>query len=473
MKKYFITTSIAYTNSSPHIGFALELIQADLIARLKRKEKEVFFLTGTDEHGSKIYKASLKAKKEPQEFVDEIAKEYEELLEKLNISHNLFIRTTDKEIHYPGVEKLWNKLKEEGDLYKKKYKGLYCLGCEAFVSKRDLIEGKCPNHLVKPEEVSEENYFFRLSKYKEEIEKAIKSDRVKIIPEERKREMLNFLKEGLDDVSFSRPKEKVKWGIPVPGDESQRIYVWCDALVNYLSGAGYGRKEKEFNSLWPTDIHFIGKDILRFHSIIWIGMLLSSKLELPQNIFVHGFITSKGQKMSKTLGNVVNPFHLIDEMGSDPVRYFFLREAPPGKDSDFTREKFLSRYHGDLSDGLGNLISRTVGLSKRANVKEISAKEEIKRWVKETKEESFSLAKDFRFNEALERIWLLIHKTDSYIEEKKPWEKKEDQKEVISNLLFICLSLSEIIEPFLPETGERIKGAIERGEGKPLFPRLE
>ncbi|MEK7071762.1 MAG: methionine--tRNA ligase, partial [Patescibacteria group bacterium] len=357
--KFYITTSIAYTNAPPHIGFALETIQADVLARYRRVSGDgVFFLTGTDEHGAKIAKAAEKFGKNPQEFTDEISAKFQELTKGLNLSNDDFIRTTDQSRHWPTVKDIWLKLKENNDIYKKNYKGLYCLGCEAFITQKDLIDGKCKIHLKEPEAIDEENYFFRLSKYSSKIEELIKKDEVKIIPQEKKNEMLNFVRQGLEDISFSRPSKDLKWGIPVPDDDSQTIYVWADALVNYLLPKKY----------WPADIHCLGKDILRFHATIWLGMLLSSKLPLPKSIFVHGFITSNGQKMSKSLGNVVDPFELIRKYGADAVRYFLLREIPPTEDGDYTRQKFEARYNSDLASGLGNLVARVITLGAKFKV---------------------------------------------------------------------------------------------------------
>jgi len=269
--KFYITTSIAYTNSPPHIGFALELIQADVLARYQRSlGKETFFLTGTDEHGVKIARAAEEAVEEPRKFCDKISSKFKDLTKVLNISNDDFIRTTDKKRHWPAVEKIWLKLKANNDLYKKKYKGLYCSGCEAFITQKDLTRGKCVIHQKKPEIIEEENYFFRLSKYSKAIESAIKKDELKIIPQARKNEVLSFIKQGLEDVSFSRPRKDLKWGIPVPGDASQTIYVWADALSNYISALGYDKNDHRFKKFWPADIHCIGKDILRLKNMVWI-----------------------------------------------------------------------------------------------------------------------------------------------------------------------------------------------------------
>ena len=359
-KKFYIATSIAYTNALPHVGFALELVQADVLARYHRDlGDDTFFLTGTDEHGRKVAEAAEKLGKTPKDFTDELSDKFRGLTKALNVSNDDFIRTTDRTRHWPAVKDFWLELKEKGDIYKKKYQGLYCVGCEAFITKKDLKDGKCGIHQKEPEVVEEENYFFRLSKYSKEIERIIKTDKIRIIPPARGNEMLAFMRQGLEDVSFSRPSKDLSWGIPVPGDETQTIYVWADALINYFSGAP-GR--------WPADLHCVGKDIFKFHSLIWPGMLLSLGLPLPKAILVHGFITVAGQKMSKSLGNVVDPFELIEKYGADAARYFLLREIPPTEDGDFTIGKFEQRYNADLASGLGNLVARGITLSSKFQI---------------------------------------------------------------------------------------------------------
>ena len=466
--KFYITTSIAYTNASPHIGFALELIQADTVARYQRLSgRNVFFLTGTDEHGQKVVKAAENANKKPEEFTDEISSQFKRLKEVLNLSNDDFIRTTDKVRHWPVVQKIWLKLKENGDIYKKKYQGLYCVGCEAFITKKDLVDGKCKIHQKEPEVIEEENYFFRLSKYAKEIEEKIEKDEVKIIPRERKNEILSFIRQGLEDVSFSRPRKDLKWGIPVPDDDSQTVYVWADALVNYLSALGYPNG-KNFKDCWPPDIQFIGKDILRFHAVIWLGILLSLKLELPKSIFIHGYLTSGGRKMSKSLGNVVDPFELVKKYGTDPVRYFLLREIPSTEDGDFSYEKFEERYNADLAKGLGNLVARILTLSKNIKQKE-------DKFGKETEKVENNLRKsltELKFSEALISVWGLISACDRYIEEERPWEEKENQKEIVGNLLFALSEIAGLVKAFLPETSEKIVKQIKIQKSESLFPRL-
>jgi len=292
-KKFYITTSIAYTNAPPHIGFALELIQADVLARYHRGlGEDVCFLTGTDEHGAKIAEAAKKEGKDPQELVDELSERFKKLTEVLNISNTDFIRTSDKKRHLPVVKEVWLKLKEKEKLYKKKYKGLYCSGCEAFITEKELVNGKCPTHLRKPEVIEEENYFFKLSEYSDQIKEVIEKDKFRIVPESRKNEIINFIDQGLEDVSFSRSKEKY-WGFLVPDDDSQTIYCWVDALTNYISAIGYLDNKEKFEKYWPADIHCIGKDIQRFHALIWPAVLLALDLKLPKTLFIHGFISSE------------------------------------------------------------------------------------------------------------------------------------------------------------------------------------
>jgi len=474
-KKFYITTSLAYTNLAPHIGFALEVIQVDALARYHRfLGEDVFFLTGTDEHGQKIAKAAQEAGKEPKEFCDEISNEFRKLKEVLNLSNDDFIRTTDQRRHWPVVKKVWLKLKENGDIYKKKYKGLYCIGCEAFITKKDLVDGKCIHHQKKPEAVEEENYFFRLSKYSKKIEKTIEKDEIKIIPESRKKEMLNFVKQGLEDISFSRPRKDLKWGIPVQDDNTQTIYVWADALTNYLSALDYNKNSNKFKKYWPADVHCLGKDIQKFHCLIWPGILLSLKLSLPKTIFVHGFITVSGQKMSKSLGNVIDPFELVRKYGADAVRYFLLREIPPTEDGDFTYQKFEGRYNSDLAKGLGNLVARVITLATKFKVKSEKLKVAVKnqKVINDTWKRYRRALDEFKFNEALVSIWELISFCDKYIEKERPWEKSKKQKEVIGNLLSTIGEIAKLLKPFLPETSEKILKQIETKKSRPLFPRI-
>jgi methionyl-tRNA synthetase len=470
-KKFYITTSIPYTNAPPHIGFALEIIQADVLARYYRElGQDVFFLTGTDEHGIKTLRVARELGKDPKEYADEISGKFKDLAKVLNISNNDFIRTTDEIRHKPAVEKLWKKLNESGDIYKKKYKGFYCAGCEAFKTEKEIVDGKCVIHLAPVELIEEENYFFRLSKYTKEIQKIIESSKIEIVPESKKNETLAMLKQGMDDVSYSRSKDKY-WGIEVPGDPSQVMYVWCDALPNYISAIGYADDPKEFKKYWPAEVHCLGKDIMKFHTIFWPAMLLSAGLALPKKIFVHGFINSGGQKMSKSLGNVVDPFSLVAKYGADAVRYYLLREILPTEDGDFTIEKFEQRYNSDLASGIGNLVARVLGIASKIQLNKSKSTKKITTKIKETQKNYTDALENFKFNEALIAIWDLISFCDKYINEEKLWETKSPK--VINDLFFAIEEIGILLLPFLPETATKIGKAVEEKKSETLFPRIQ
>ena len=469
-KKFYITTSIPYTNAPPHIGHALEFLQADVLASYHRgTNNDVFFLTGTDEHGLKTLRAAEAAGKETMEFADEMSGKFKELAKILDISNDGFIRTTDEKRHKPAVYALWQKYTDNGDIYKKKFRGFYCAGCEAFKTQKELIDGKCIIHQKPVEVIEEENYFFKLSKYLPEIKKLIEADKLKIIPESKKNEILGMIEQGLEDVSFSRMKDKY-WGWPVPGDPSQNLYVWLDALPNYISGIGYIDDPKKFKRYWPTDIHCIGKDIIKFHALYWPAMLLSAKLELPKSIFIHGFINVNGQKMSKSLGNVVDPFELIAKYGADAVRYYLLREILPTEDGDFTYEKFEQRYNSDLAGGIGNLVARTIGIASKTGGKNTKLTAATKEQIKITKINYNQAIENFKFNEALIAVWDLISYCDKYINEEKLWETKKP--EVINDLFFAIKEMGILLELFLPETSKKIQIAVETKKSEILFPKI-
>ena len=321
--KFYITTAIPYPNGKPHVGFGLEILQADVLARYHRLlGEDVWFLTGTDEHGLKVFRSAQEEGIGFQEYVDRNSAEFAKLKPVLNISYDDFIRTTDRKRHWPGAQQLWRT--DSGDIYSKEYEGLYCVGCEAFINKKDLVDGECPEHHSKPEIVKEKNYFFKLTKYKKKIKELIESDELKIVPATRKNEILNLLKDS-EDFSVSRPVEKISWGIPVPDDPTQVQYVWFDALANYITAIGYGRDEETFRKWWPADVHVIGKGIFRFHAIYWPAMLLAAGLPLPKSIYVHGYISIDGEKISKSLGNVISPEEAVSKYGVDSVRYYLLR----------------------------------------------------------------------------------------------------------------------------------------------------
>ncbi len=477
--KFYITTSIIYTNAAPHIGFALELAQADVLARYQRCQgNDVYFLTGADENGVKNKKTAEKLGITPQKLVDENSAKVKNLTKKLNISNNDFIRTTDQKRHWPAVEKIWKSLDKKGDFYVKEYEGLYCSGCEAFVTKKDLDKnGLCKLHKKMPEKIKEKNYFFRLSKYENEIKERIESGKLKIFPSTRKNELISLIKEGIKDVSFSRHSSSLDWGIPVPGDKSQTIYVWADALTNYISALGYGSSNNaNFKKYWPANIHLIGKDILRFHALIWPGILLSAGISLPKTILVHGFINSGGKKISKSLGNAIDPLKIIEKYGADSLRYFLLREIPTTSDGDFTQERFDLIYSADLSSGLGNLFSRILKMvEKYCKGKIPTMKKDPKThplrinknysW-KKTRRDIDKNIENYDLSAALTSVWKLISEADKYIEETKPWElaKKEKIEElnwVLYGLLDALYQIAWMIYPFLPETSLKIAKTLK------------
>lgn len=463
--KFYITTSIAYANGAPHIGYALELVQADAVARSRRAQgDDVYFLTGTDEHGAKIARAAEAEGVTPQELTDRNAAKFKALRETLDISWDEFIRTTDRKRHWPNVIGMWQALEAKGDIYKKIYRGLYCVGHEAFVTEKDLVDGKCRDHGAPPESIEEENYFFRLSKYAPEVKRLIESGEIRIIPDGRAKEISNFIDTGIEDVSFSRPRKDLAWGIPVPHDDTQTIYVWCDALANYLAPA----------DRWPADCHMIGKDILRFHALYWPAMLLSAGMSLPKAIFVHGHITSLGLKMSKTLGNTVDPAELVQKYGADAVRYYLLREIPATEDGDFSAVKFEERYTGDLVNGLGNFAARTAALMKKHPVAPGDGEldEEVRAKIGEMKNAVMKEMENYRLREAVAAVMELVSFGDRYLNAEKPWDKAvplENARAAVRNASAILHAVGELVTPFLPGTGEK----IAKGEAQMLFPRLK
>ncbi len=487
-EKFYVTTAIDYTNGEPHIGHMLEKIQADVIARYARLQgKSVFFLTGTDEHGIKVLKTAQQHGIAVKKFAEANSKAFRRLKKELNLSWDDFIRTEDRKKHWPGVIKMWKELDKAGDLYKRTYRGLYCTGCELFMTEKDLVEGKCPIHQREPELVEEENYFFRLSAYTKTLKQKIRSGELEIIPQSRAKEILALMDRGLDDVSFSRSSEKLSWGIPVPGDASQTMYVWADALINYISAIGYGRDSEMFKKWWPADVQVIGKDILRFHAAIWPAMLLSAKLPLPKKLFVHGFVNTSGEKMSKSLGNVIHPRTLVEKFGTDAVRYYFLREISSVQDGDYTEERFIERHNADLANGLGNLCARVTGVALKFH-KPIRNDFKMMDLVVEQKIKAIQKSIDeymqaFRFNDALAELWSLISFADYYVNDKKPWSAENpsvENEKTLFNLLMLVNSVGVLLEPFMPETSKKITKNISfKGknvgikEAQRLFPRIE
>jgi methionyl-tRNA synthetase len=460
-EKFYVTTTIPYANAPPHIGFALEIVQADVLARWNRfLGKDVFFLTGTDEHGVKNYQTAKKQGLNVQEFVDRNSDAFEKLTEGLNISNDSFIRTTNKKKHWPGVVEMWNKLLEKGDIYKKKYSGKYCSGCERFITEKDLVGGQCLDHpTLKIQEIEEENYFFKLSKYSKKIEKLIREDKLLIHPVKWKNSFLALIKDGLTDVSFSRDKKVLPWGIPVPEDKDQVMYVWCDALTNYLTGIGYPKKS--FEKYWPADVHVVGKDMLRFHTGIWPGMLLAAELPLPKKVIVHGFLTVGGKKMSKSVGNVVAPLELLKEYDSDSIRYVLLRSVPFGDDGDFSEKALIDRHNGELLNKLGNLVSRVSGLIAPLGVpqniggkKNSFEKCENKLVKKLDFKKIKKLFDNFELDKVLNEIFSFADICNEYVQNKKPWETKDGK--VLYELADSIKKISILLHPFIPSTSEKI-----------------
>ena len=468
---FYVTTTLPYVNADPHIGFALELVQADVLARYNRLiGNKVLFNTGTDEHGQKIYQKAIEQDIDPQDYVDEYSKRFKELRGALNLSYNNFIRTTDKD-HVKAAQEMWRKCEEGGDIYKADYEIKYCVGCEMEKTDSELEDGRCALHPNKEIEIrKEENYFFKFSKYEKELMKLYESGDNFIVPKNRLLEMKNFVESGLKDFSISRLKEKMPWGIPVPGDDEHVMYVWFDALTNYIAAAGWPENKSGFDKWWPA-VQVAGKDNLRQQGAMWQAMLLSAGLPNSKQVLIHGFITSDGKKMSKSLGNVVNPFDLVEEYGAEAVRYYLLAKISSDKDGDFTTERFEEVYQSDLANGLGNLLSRVTAMAEKSEW-QFPKREEygINLMVGEKIE-------NFEFSKAMEIIWEDIRSADRYINEEKVWELEgEDQAEALDLLINKMRQIAMDLTPFMPEISKKIQKRLEgdkikKSEG--IFPRLE
>lgn len=509
-KKFYLTTAIDYVNNLPHIGTAYEKIGADVLSRFKRMQGfDVHFQMGSDEHSANVFKAAEQAGLDPKKYCDQMRKKFETIWKKLDISYDGFIQTSEPH-HKQGVQKLFQTIYDNGDIYEKEYEGWYCESCEAYLTEKDLVDGLCPNHKAKPKWLKEKNYFFKLSKYQEPIHQHILKYPEFILPEMRRNEILRLIEGGLQDVSVSR--SMVPWGIPVPFNKTHVVYVWFDALINYITAVGFDSKPKKFKKWWPADVHIIGKDITRFHCVIWPAMLMAGGLKLPKTVFGHGFVYLKGEKMSKTLGNVVTPMDVVDQYGADALRYYLLRTSSFGQDGDFTWDDFIRRYNGDLANGLGNLVSRTLGMIeqylggeivKLPENQTIPYDEDI--WgVSEKTIAALEISSgEINFHNALMAVWNAIKWADAYINESKPWELyKEKRIDFIKIVLWRVAEAIRIIaiclKPFLPATAENIweqfgfeelgkfedqtfkdaqvgrlnkKCRIKKGEG--LFPRIE
>ena len=461
---FFITTAIDYVNGSPHIGHALEKVYADAISRYKRLQgKRVFFSTGTDEHGSKIVKAAEQRGVDVKEFVASNRKVFIDMDALLDVEYDYFIQTTDAQKHWKNAEKMWNLLDKNGDIYKKQYAGLYCVGHEQFVTQKDLTpEGKCDIHGSAPERIEEENYFFKLSKYTEPIQQAIQNGEMNIIPKERENEIMSLLNEGLEDVSFSRPAKDLQWGIPVPNDSEHTMYVWADALTNYLSVLDWVDESEVFVAFWPAELQIIGKDILRFHAAIWPGMLLSAGLPLPKCILTHGFISVEGTKMSKSLNNIVDPFALVKEYGTDAVRYYLLSEFSFTKDGDFSHARIKERYNADLAFGIGNFIARVTTLGEKHISEEITQAptESTQQHITQTFETYHKQMGEYHINEAIATIQSLVAFGDKLINNTRLWELAEKDieqfKTHITDLAHIGTTVAYMLFPIIPQTTRSI-----------------
>lgn len=470
MKKFYLTTAIPYVNGLPHVGHSLEYFQADAVRRYyKLTGYETLLLSGADENALKNVQAAETEGLPVQEFLDRNSKIWHETYEFLGVHLDVFQRGSDREKHWPGVQKLWKLCEESGDIYKKGYEGFYCVGCESFKTEKELVSGLCPTHQKKPELIKEENYFFKLSKYQEKLIQLIESNELKIIPDNKRQEPLSFIKSGLEDFSISRSNERSRGvGVPVPGDSSQKIYVWFDALNIYMTGIGFGWNEENFKKWWPADLHIIGKDINRFHTVYWPAILLSAGLPLPKQILIHGFVNLKGEKISKSVGNVISPQDVVKEYGLEPLRYFMLSQIPTDADGDFTDERFKEVYNGDLANGLGNLVARVTKLCEQNNIS-------LPDLPTQFDPEMTKYLEAFKFNEALNHLWGEIADANKKVNEEKPWELSGEKLEaVLVDLVKRIQHIAFNLQPFLPETSQKIlkqfSGKIKTSE--PLFPRI-
>lgn len=477
VKSYYLTTTLPYVNAKPHIGFALEIIQADVLARYHAHlGEEIFFNTGTDEHGKKIYEKAIEEDKDPQAYTDEYAAKFDELKSALNLSYNHFIRTTEAH-HKQAAQALWKLCEQKGFIAKGIYKAKYCVGCELEKNDSDLVDGRCPLHPTKEIElIEEENYFFKFSDPRIKAGLLAHLDRYPdfVVPSNRQKEIRNFIEGGLQDFSISRVKAKMPWGVAVPDDPAHVMYVWFDALTNYISTLGWPENMSEFEKYWgtkdrPLAVQVAGKDNLRQQSSMWQAMLIAAGLPLTRQILIHGFITSGGQKMSKSLGNVIDPLEYSEKYGTDALRYYLLAKMNPFEDSDFTREKFEEAYQADLANGLGNLVARVAAMAVGGEFSPQDLESNL------SAEVASALA-EYKFDGAMANIWERIKKADQFVSEKRVWELKDREREAA--LIALVGDIRQIavdLQPFMPETAGKIAkqfGGEKIVKGESLFPRL-
>ncbi|MBI2076600.1 MAG: methionine--tRNA ligase [Candidatus Aenigmarchaeota archaeon] len=469
LNKFYITTAIPYVNSDPHIGHALEFIQTDAIKRFHELlGKSAFLVTGADENSLKNVQAAEQEGIPTKQLCDKYTEKFKEAMKALNLSFDGFMRSSGRE-HFAGSQKLWKLCSK--DIYKKKYKGLYCVGCEAFYTKSELADGKCPEHKKEPEIVEEENYFFRLSRYQKQLEKLIENNELKVIPETRKNEVLSFIRSGLEDFSVSRSTARAKgWGVPVPGDESQIQYVWFDALNVYQTGVGFGFDDKLYKKWWPCDLHVIGKGIIRFHAVYWPAILLSAGLKLPKALFVHGYITINGEKISKSLGNVINPLSMVGKYGADQLRYYMIRDISPFNDGDFSEKSLVERVNEELVSNYSNLFYRVTSFIEKNFDSRIPAGKEDRGIFKIIEDKIAEYKKkmgELRLNEALEVAIALSGEGNNYFQKKRPWEtiktNKKDCAVALYNGSSILATVSSLLYPFIPESAEKALEALGIG----------
>jgi len=468
VKTFYITTAIPYVNAAPHLGHVLEFVQTDAIARYQASRgRKVALVTGADENSLKNVQAAEKLGITVSGLCDRNSALFEDVARKVGLSYTCFQRTSDREKHWPGVQRLWELCEKSGDVYKKSYRGLYCVGCEAFYEPEELADGVCPEHKAKLEEIEEENYFFRLSKYQKELERLIENGELKVLPETRKNEVLSFIKGGLKDFSISRSVDRARgWGVPVPGDGKQIEYVWFDALGTYITGIGYCTDEKKFKECWPADVHVIGKGILRFHAVYWPAMLLSAGLPLPKMIFVHGYITVEGQKMSKSLGNIVDPNVLIGKYGIDPLRYCLLGAVPTFEDGDFSEKTLVEVNNNELLANIGNLVNRTLVFAQREFRGKVPAAKPS------DEDEKFILGQNKLYGEIgnhldnaqlKDALHIAMHigkEANAYFQRNEPWKSAKEDREKCASSIYVLLhqvkDLAIALEPFVPNASSAI-----------------